>query len=113
MWMQFFFAGQSQQTNKNLREVRVRQNLQRAQTEIEDLEIRIRKLTAVTEGLWEILKVELDLEDNVLQAIIDRQDNKGENLGNLVIDRLLKCPKCQRSLSKKKGNCVYCGNVAA
>ena len=112
MWMQFFFAGQSQQTSKNLREVRVRQNLQRAQTEIEDLEIRIRKLTAVTEGLWEILKVELDLEDNVLREIIDRQDTKSDNFGNLVIDEILECPNCQRSFSKRKGNCVYCGTPA-
>ena len=85
MWMPFFFATQSHQTSRNFREVRVRQNLQRAQTEIEDLEVRIRKLNAVTEGLWEILKVELNLEDNVLREIIDRQEPESDNFGNLVI----------------------------
>ena len=83
--MPFFFAAQSHQTSRNFREVRVRQNLQRAQTEIEDLEVRIRKLNAVTEGLWEILKVELNLEDNVLREIIDRQEPESDNFGNLVI----------------------------
>lgn len=83
--MPFFFAAQSHQTSRNLREVRMRQNLQRAQTEIEDLEVRIRKLNAVTEGLWEILKVELNLEDNVLREIIDRQEPESDNFGNLVI----------------------------
>ena len=109
MWTQLFFAGQQRHTGRNLREVRARQELRRAQVEIEELEVRFRKLSRLTKGMWEILKVELDLEDGLLEQIVNHQDDAKKESTVSCEEKSLKCPNCHRSFSMKTGNCVYCG----
>ena len=107
MWSQFFLTGSSRPLGSTFREGNIRQALRRTQIEIAELEIRFRKLNSVAQGLWEILKVELDLEDDVLSEIVSRQDTSSQN-GLEPIDAP-KCPDCHRSFSKRTGSCVYCG----
>ena len=109
MWTQLFFASQQRHMGRNVREVRARQELRRAQIQIEELEFSIRKLNRLTKGMWEILKVELDLEDGLLEQIVNHQDEAEQESKVSCDETTLKCPNCHRSFSKKTGNCVYCG----
>jgi hypothetical protein len=85
-----------------------------AQTEIELLRCDIERLLMITEALWGILKEQHGYEDaELIKRVmeIDRRDGKLD--GRVAPAPPSSCPKCGRTLERKRAVCLYCGQLIA
>jgi hypothetical protein len=85
-----------------------------AQTEIELMRCDIERLLMIAEALWGILKEqhgypEAELVNRVME--IDRRDGKLD--GRVAAAPPPSCPKCGRTLERKRAVCIYCGQLIA
>lgn len=86
----------------------------RASDEVTVLRDEIERLLIVTEALWTILKEKhgLDDEELVRQMVgIDLRDGRLD--GRLATEPPQPCPKCGRTLAKRRVRCLYCGELVA
>lgn len=86
----------------------------RASSKAEQVQFDVERLLMITEALWMILKEQHGYDDAELQrrvAQIDMRDGKLD--GRVARTAAVKCPKCGKSLMKKRPRCIYCGHTAA
>ena len=87
---------------------------EREKIESQFLKAEIERLLMITEALWDILAEKFDLpEEELLRRIheIDRRDGKLD--GRVAPEPPDLCPKCNRTLDKKRPYCIYCGQAVA
>lgn len=85
-----------------------------AKTEIELLRYDIERLLMITEALWGILKEKHGYQDEELAnrvMAIDQRDGKLD--GRVAVSPPASCPRCGRTLERKRPMCLYCGQVIA
>jgi len=85
----------------------------RASAKAEQIQFDVERLLMITEALWTILKERHGYDDAELQrrvAEIDMRDGRLD--GRVARTAAVKCPKCGKSLLKKRPRCIYCGHTA-
>ncbi len=85
-----------------------------AQTEVELMRCDIERLLMITEALWGMLKEQHGYQDAELVnrvMEIDRRDGKLD--GRVAPAPPPACPKCGRTLERKRAVCIYCGQLIA
>jgi hypothetical protein len=74
----------------------------------------IERLLMITEALWGILKEQHGYTDDELMrriTEIDRRDGKVD--GRVAQSPPGSCPRCNRTLERKRSFCLYCGQAIA
>jgi hypothetical protein len=87
---------------------------QRATTEVEMLKYEVERLLMITEALWGILKQQHGYGDEELinrVMEIDRRD--GALDGRVAPSPPSSCPRCGRTLERRRPYCLYCGQAIA
>lgn len=80
-----------------------------AETAVEWLEARLDTAMLACEAMWQILSEKLDVtEEELLQRIeaLDRSDGRRDGR---VRKPPVTCPRCERTISRKRPTCMYCG----
>jgi ribosomal protein S27AE len=82
----------------------------RAQTEVTYLEQKVERLTLICMALWSLLQdktklTEQDLLDRV--KLLDEIDGVSDGQ---ITTGVMKCPKCNRTLTARHRKCLYCGH---
>lgn len=83
-------------------------------SEIRLLESEVERLLMITEAMWSILQEKFGYEEQELikrMVMIDMRDGKLD--GKVAAGLPKKCPKCDRTLFKKRPRCLYCGEPVA
>lgn len=84
------------------------------QTELEMARHDIERLLMITEALWGILKEEHGYEDSELvDRVIEIDKRDGRVDGRVAAGPPPACPKCGRTLERKRPFCLYCGQLIA
>ena len=83
-------------------------------TDVEFLRADVERLLMITEALWGILKekhgyTDDDLANRVME--IDRRDGAVD--GRVARSPPGACPRCNRTLERKRAFCLYCGQAIA
>ena len=74
------------------------------------LEERVERLTLVCRAMWELLNSHTGLtEDQLLDQMSEVDLSDGQLDG--VYRSIVHCAKCQRRVSGRQPNCLYCGAV--
>ncbi|MFH0952699.1 MAG: hypothetical protein V1873_00035 [Verrucomicrobiota bacterium] len=83
-------------------------------TDLEMLQYDIERLLMITEALWGILKEKYNLEDSVLiDRVLEIDQRDGRLDGRVAPGPPASCPKCGRTLERKRPFCLYCGQPIA
>ena len=85
-----------------------------AQGEVELLRCDIERLLMISEAMWSILKEKFGYQDmELINRVmeIDRRDGKLD--GRVAASPPPSCPKCGRTLERKRAVCIYCGQLIA
>lgn len=70
----------------------------------------VERLLMVSEALWRILQEKHGLKDGELMRRVEDIDLRDGRLdGRVAPTEPLACPKCGRTLFKRRPACVYCG----
>jgi hypothetical protein len=85
-----------------------------AKGEAEILRFEIERLLMISEAMWGILKekfgcTDADLVNRVIE--IDRRDGRVD--GRVAASPPPMCPRCHRTLERKRPFCLYCGQLIA
>lgn len=86
----------------------------RAAAEVEALGNDVERILMITEALWGILKEKHGYQDQELinrVTEIDRRDGKLD--GRVAPGPPPSCPKCGRTLERRRPFCLYCGQAIA
>lgn len=81
-------------------------------TDLDFLRTDIERLLMITEALWDILKEKHGYTDEELTnrvTEIDRRDGKVD--GRVAQSPPGTCPRCNRTLERKRPYCLYCGQA--
>ena len=81
----------------------------KAQRYIANLEERVDKLLLVNMAVWELLKERTSLTEDDLQAKVHEIDMRDGVADSKVTQQIMKCHKCNRTMSPKHHKCLYCG----
>ncbi|HPG01203.1 MAG TPA: hypothetical protein PLE77_14185 [Kiritimatiellia bacterium] len=85
-----------------------------ARTEVELMRYDIERLLMITEALWQILKEQHGYDDSELTnriTEIDRRDGRLD--GRVAPQPPSSCPRCGRTLERKRPFCLFCGQMIA
>lgn len=87
---------------------------QRAATEVEMLRYEIERLLMITEALWGILKEKHGYDDmELINRVMDIDRRDGALDGRVAASPPGSCPKCGRTLERRRPFCLYCGQAIA
>ncbi len=87
---------------------------QKARTEVEVLRADIERLLMITEAMWGVLKDKFQYTDDELVnrvTAIDQRDGKLD--GRVAPEAPPSCPRCGRTLERRRPFCIYCGQAIA
>jgi hypothetical protein len=76
------------------------------------LEGRVNQLTLVNMALWSLLRERFDLTEEELVARVEEIDLRDGRLDGKVVESVVNCPNCGRTMSVKHDRCLYCGYEA-
>ena len=80
--------------------------------ELADLQARCDKALMVCEALWTILRDQLNLSEDDLIARVNEIDlSDGRLDGRAKKSGTVRCPDCDRTISQRFANCIYCGTA--
>jgi hypothetical protein len=83
-----------------------------AQRKITSLESDVERLLMMTEALWGILKEQLNYTDDELLRRVQEIDMRDGVLdGKVSKSAPKKCTSCDRTVMKKRPQCLYCGHM--
>lgn len=83
-------------------------------TDLEFVRCDLERLLMITEALWSILKEQHGYtDDELVRRIteIDRRDGIVD--GRVAQSPPASCPRCNRTLERKRPFCLYCGQAIA
>ncbi len=87
---------------------------QRAKTEAEMLAYDVERLLMITEALWAILKEKFGYTDaELVNRVIEIDQRDGNIDGRVAASPPPLCPRCNRTLERKRPFCIYCGQLIA
>lgn len=88
--------------------------INRAESEIEQLHERVENLALICMAMWSLLKEKTALtEDDLKQRVHEIDQADGVVDGKMTTTPVQTCPKCGNTLSKRYRKCLYCGYEAA
>jgi hypothetical protein len=83
-------------------------------TDLDMLHYDIERLLMITEAIWSILKEKYNLEDSELvNRVIEIDQRDGRLDGRVAQGPPPACPKCGRTLERRRPYCLYCGQAIA
>lgn len=82
---------------------------ERVAQNVHELEARIDKLSLLNYALWSLLEEKVGLTEAELVARVQELDLKDGQLDGRIASGVIKCPHCDRALSKRHLKCLYCG----
>lgn len=80
-----------------------------AESEARGLSERIERLSLVNEALWSLLREKLGLTEEQLADRVREVDLSDGQLDGRVRHPAVPCPKCGRTVSRRRDRCLYCG----
>lgn len=80
-----------------------------AKTNVQELEMRLDSAMLACEAMWSLLRDKLDMTDDDLATRINDIDLSDGRLDGKVRKPPVKCPKCQKAVSRRMPRCMYCG----
>jgi hypothetical protein len=85
-----------------------------SRSDFEMLQLKMARLTLLSEALWLILKEKHGMTDEELMAKIEEIDARdGVRDGRAAKEQPRLCPQCNRVLTKASPKCLYCGQEVA
>ena len=75
------------------------------------LQANIAKLLMITEALWEIVRDDKGLNDEVMRKKIFEIDMRDGKLDGKNQRSAIECPNCGHRVSTRHPACLYCGQV--
>jgi len=83
-----------------------------ARQDMAEMQERCDKALMVCEALWTILRDKFKLTDEHLVARINELDlSDGRLDGRVKKEKAVRCPECDRTISRRFPRCMYCGTV--
>ena len=80
-----------------------------AQWDLDDLKRKADALTLACQALWEILRSQTGLSDDVILRKIEEIDLRDGQADGRITQRLHACRKCNRQNKATRTACLYCG----
>ena len=80
-----------------------------AQQRVKELEHRLERLALACSAMWSLLQTHTGLTDEQLQEKIKQIDAADGVVDGRLGRAMLHCPGCGRSVSPRRGKCIYCG----
>jgi len=84
-------------------------NISSLSSEVQYLRDELLRLYLITESLWELLKNKFGVTDSELKDIIQEIDLRDGKIDGNAIPEPQICPRCQRSVSIRSNQCIFCG----
>ncbi len=85
-----------------------------AKTEVELLRSDIERLLMITEAMWGILRDKFGYtDDELVNRVMEIDKRDGRVDGKVAVKPPGTCPRCGRTLERKRPMCLYCGQVIA
>ena len=81
-----------------------------AQLRVRELEHRVERLALACNAMWNLLRSQTGLTDQQLQDKIKQMDTSDGVADGRLGHSLVQCPNCGRSVSPRRGKCIYCGS---
>ncbi len=78
---------------------------------IERLEDKVDALALTCQALWEILRDSTDLSEAELEAKVEEIDLRDGRKDGKISKSVDCCEKCGRKTSRRRENCLYCGQA--
>jgi hypothetical protein len=80
-----------------------------AEMRVRDLEHRVERLALACNAMWNLLRTQSGLTDQQLQEKIKQIDAADGVTDGRAAHAMVQCPGCGRSVSPRRGKCIYCG----
>jgi len=85
-----------------------------ARTDVELLRADIERLLIISEALWGILKEKFECtDDDLIRRVTEIDHRDGKLDGRVAAAPPPLCPRCNRTLERKRPFCLYCGQAIA
>ncbi|MBM3822088.1 MAG: hypothetical protein FJ404_04200 [Verrucomicrobia bacterium] len=68
-------------------------------------------LTIACQALWELLRRNSDLSDDLLIRTMEEIDLRDGKQDGKITRRPVPCPKCRRNSQSGRSHCLYCGEL--
>ena len=81
----------------------------KAQWDIDDLKRKADALTLACQALWEILRSQTGMSDEVILGKIQEIDLRDGKADGRITQRVQACPNCSRKNKASRRACLYCG----
>ena len=88
---------------------RAHQKADQTMAYIERLEGKVESLALSCQSLWELLRDNSNLTEQQLEAKMEEIDIRDGRLDGKLSKAIETCPKCGRKTSRRRSNCLYCG----
>ena len=75
---------------------------------VERLEHKINSLALACQALWELLKENTDLSEEVLAERMQQIDLRDGVADGKITHTVIECPKCGRKTTRRHAICMYC-----
>ena len=80
-----------------------------AATSAHKAEQRLDQLTLVCMAMWSLLREKTGLSEEDLMARVKLIDLADGQEDGKVRTQVVQCPSCNRTMSRRHDNCIYCG----
>ena len=80
-----------------------------AKMDLRFIKDRMDKLLLVSMALWELLKDRTELTEEDLMNKVQEIDLRDGQSDGKISKTVMKCPKCNRTMSPRHKKCLYCG----
>jgi hypothetical protein len=81
-----------------------------AEMRVRELEHRVERLALACNAMWSLMRSQSGLTDQQLQDKIKQMDTADGVGDGRLGHNLVQCPNCGRSVSPRRGKCIYCGS---
>lgn len=77
--------------------------------EVADLKRKADALTIACQALWEIVRTQASVTDDLLLAKMQEIDARDGRMDGRISATLVPCPACGRNVNAARKACLYCG----
>lgn len=112
-WAAWEAAQNAQHTAKfaERRSWHLRRRLSASKKHMLELQLRLEENLLLCEAMWSLLSEKLGLNEDDLKKKINELDLSDGRMDGRAQRPSILCPKCERELSLRFLNCIYCGQV--
>lgn len=81
----------------------------RVSDELADMQRQLDHLTLVSQAMWEVIREETDVTEELLRAKIADIDTRDGKPDGKITPSVFPCPSCGANCNSSRQNCVMCG----